>query len=146
MIVVQVRARLHVVVLEWRCIVVDRRCRESEGKAKIEGYMSISDEEAHHHGWVSLRWILTFWVPNLLLVYVGRTWQEKLTLNILIWFVCACAIFVIAFLGNVICPTGHIFSTSELQSHLSTLSPNHHIQCHCDFYDIPWIGQYLLSC
>ena len=27
---------------------VDRRCRESEGKAKIEGYMSISDKEAHH--------------------------------------------------------------------------------------------------
>ena len=26
---------------------MDRRCRESEGKAKIEGYMSISDEEAH---------------------------------------------------------------------------------------------------
>ena len=26
---------------------VDRRCRESEGKAKIEGYMSVSDEEAH---------------------------------------------------------------------------------------------------
>ena len=32
---------------EWRCVVVDRRCRESEGKAKIKGYMSISDEEAH---------------------------------------------------------------------------------------------------
>ena len=27
---------------------VDRRCRESKGKAKIEGYMSVSDEEAHH--------------------------------------------------------------------------------------------------
>ena len=27
---------------------MDRRCRESEGKAKIEGYVSISDEEAHH--------------------------------------------------------------------------------------------------
>ena len=27
---------------------MDRRCRESEGKAKIEGYMSVSDEEAHH--------------------------------------------------------------------------------------------------
>ena len=26
---------------------VDQRCRESEGKVKIEGYMSISDEEAH---------------------------------------------------------------------------------------------------
>ena len=27
---------------------MDRRHRESEGKAKIEGYMSVSDEEAHH--------------------------------------------------------------------------------------------------
>ena len=26
---------------------VDRRCRESEGKVKIKGYMSVSDEEAH---------------------------------------------------------------------------------------------------
>ena len=32
---------------ERRCVVVDRQCRESEGRAKIEGYMSISDEEAH---------------------------------------------------------------------------------------------------
>ena len=28
---------------------MDRQCRESEGKAKIEGYMSVSDEEAHQH-------------------------------------------------------------------------------------------------
>ena len=34
-------------MLEQRCVVVNRQCRESEGKAKIEGYMSISDEEAH---------------------------------------------------------------------------------------------------
>ena len=26
---------------------VDRQCRESKGKAKIEGYMSVSDEKAH---------------------------------------------------------------------------------------------------
>ena len=36
------------VASEQRCIVVDRQCRESEGKVKIEGYMSVSDEEAHH--------------------------------------------------------------------------------------------------
>ena len=40
--------RLRAVALEQRCVGVDRRCRESERKAKIEGYMSISDEEAHH--------------------------------------------------------------------------------------------------
>ena len=114
---------------------------------EIQGETSeVVKESSACCGWVVLCWILTFWVPNLLLIYVGRTWQEKLTLNILIWFVCACAFFVIAFLGNVICPTEHIFSTSELQSHPLTLSPNHHIQCRCDFYDIPQIGQYLLSC
>ena len=38
------------VASERRCVGVDRQCRESEGKAKIEGYMSVSDEEAHHCG------------------------------------------------------------------------------------------------
>ena len=28
---------------------MDRQCRGSKGKAKIEGYMRVSDEEAHHH-------------------------------------------------------------------------------------------------
>ena len=33
---------------------VDQRCRESEGKAKIEGYMSVSDEEAHQRYYCKL--------------------------------------------------------------------------------------------
>lgn len=89
-------------------------------------------ESSARRRWVALCWILTFWVPNPLLVYVGRmkrmdvrqAWREKLALNMLIWFVCACAIFVIAVLGNVICPTEHVFSTSELQSHSTTTNPN----------------------
>ena len=28
---------------------VDQQCRESNGKVKIEGYMRVSDEQAHHH-------------------------------------------------------------------------------------------------
>ena len=47
-IVVKVQAQSHAVTSEWRCIVVDRQCRESKGTVKIEGYMSISDDEAHH--------------------------------------------------------------------------------------------------
>ena len=30
------------------CIVVDQQCRESNGKAKIEGYTRVSDEQAHY--------------------------------------------------------------------------------------------------
>ena len=47
---VRLRASASAVASERRCIGVDRRCRESEGKAKIEGYMSVSDEEAHQRG------------------------------------------------------------------------------------------------
>ena len=43
---VQVRSRA--VTSEWGCIEVDQQCRGSNGKAKIEGYISVSDEEAHH--------------------------------------------------------------------------------------------------
>ena len=42
------RAQSRAVASERRCIVVDQQCRESEGKVKIKGYMSISDEEARH--------------------------------------------------------------------------------------------------
>lgn len=55
---------------------------------------------------------------------VRQAWREKLALNLIIWFACGCAIFVIAVLGVVICPTEHIFNSSELASHSSTLSPN----------------------
>ena len=27
---------------------VDQQCRESDGKVKIDGYMRVSDEQAHH--------------------------------------------------------------------------------------------------
>jgi chitin synthase len=55
---------------------------------------------------------------------IRQAWREKLALNLLIWFICGCAVFVIAVLGVLICPTEHVFNTSELASHSFTLSPN----------------------
>ena len=55
---------------------------------------------------------------------VRQAWREKLALNMIIWFVCACAVFVTAVLGDVICPTEHVFSTSELASHQVKFNPN----------------------
>ncbi|PCH37422.1 glycosyltransferase family 2 protein [Wolfiporia cocos MD-104 SS10] len=82
--------------------------------------------------WVILCWILTWWVPNPLLAWLGRmkrpdiqqAWREKLAINMLIWFVCGCAVFVIVFFGPIICPTEHVFTTSELQSHSYTNNAN----------------------
>lgn len=89
-------------------------------------------ESSARRRWVALCWLLTWWIPTPCLTYIGRmkrmdvrqAWREKLALNLLIWFICGCAVFVIAVLGILICPTEHVFNTSELASHSSTLSPN----------------------
>ncbi|KJA23760.1 glycosyltransferase family 2 protein [Hypholoma sublateritium FD-334 SS-4] len=89
-------------------------------------------ESSARRRWVALCWILTWWVPTLLLTYLGRmkridvrqAWREKLALNIIIWFICGCAIFVVAVLGLLICPTEHVFNSAELASHSFALSPN----------------------
>ena len=89
-------------------------------------------ESSARRRWVALCWMLTFWCPTPFLRWFGRmkridvqqAWREKLALNIVIWFICACAVFVIAVLGNLICPTQHVFSTGELASHSEKTDPN----------------------
>jgi chitin synthase len=89
-------------------------------------------ESSNRRRWVALCWLLTWWVPSFLLTHLGRmkrqdvrqAWREKLAINIIIWFSCGVAVFVIAILGLLICPTEHVFSTSELQSHSVTGNAN----------------------
>lgn len=82
--------------------------------------------------WLVAVWMLTWWCPSIFIKWFGRmkrmdirqAWREKLAINLIIWFICGCAIFVIAVLGNIICPTEHVFSMSELQSHSFENNPN----------------------
>lgn len=82
--------------------------------------------------WVWLCRILTFWIPGFVLSSVGgmkrpdirQAWREKLTINLIIWFICLATIFVIAALGPIICPTQHVYSTSELNSHSFKNNPD----------------------
>ncbi|WFD36077.1 chitin synthase [Malassezia cuniculi] len=78
--------------------------------------------------WVALTWALTFWLPspvlrinrNLRRSDVRMAWREKLAINMIIWFICICSIFVIVFLGNVVCPKEHLFSRGELSARTGT--------------------------
>ncbi|RXK42203.1 chitin synthase [Tremella mesenterica] len=89
-------------------------------------------ESAARRRWVLLCTMLTFWIPNFMLNKLGgmkrqdirQAWREKLTINLIIWFICGCTVFVIAFLGPIICPTQHVYSSSELASHSTKLNPN----------------------
>jgi chitin synthase len=75
--------------------------------------------------WMILVTMLTFLAPHWLLKRIPRfrrddirqAWKEKLAINLIIWFICGCAVFVIAILGNLICPTEHVYSTGELAAH-----------------------------
>ena len=55
---------------------------------------------------------------------IRRAWREKLVLNFIIWFICACAVFIIAALKLVVCPMEHFFSSLELASHSYSNLPN----------------------
>lgn len=74
--------------------------------------------------WIVLTWMLTFWLPSFVLKAAGlkrpdirQAWREKLAINMMIWFTCGCAVFVIAVLGRVICPTQHVYNAQEFASH-----------------------------
>lgn len=82
-------------------------------------------ESAARRRWVWLCRFLTWWCPDFILNKVGRmkrqdirqAWREKLAINLLIWFIMGCTIFVIAGLGQIICPRQHVYTVSELNSH-----------------------------
>lgn len=90
------------------------------------------EQSSARRRWVALCWLLTWWMPSPCLRYLGRmkrgdvrqAWREKLALNIIIWVICAAAVFVIVFLGNLVCPKQHVFSTNELASHSFNSNPN----------------------
>ncbi|EFX04149.1 chitin synthase [Grosmannia clavigera kw1407] len=75
--------------------------------------------------WVAMVYMLTFFVPDFLIRIIGRmprkdvrqAWREKLAINMLIWFSCCLAAFILVVFPLIICPTQHVFSASELANH-----------------------------
>ncbi|KAL9933429.1 hypothetical protein V8E36_007605 [Tilletia maclaganii] len=74
--------------------------------------------------WVTITWMLTWFVPSPILSLssslkrpdIRMAWREKLAINFMIWFICACAVFVIVFMGNLICPKEHVYSREEFRN------------------------------
>jgi chitin synthase len=107
-------------------------------------------ETSARRRWVALCWLLTWWIPSPFLKWFGRmkrqdvrqAWREKLALNMIIWLFCACAVFVIAVLGNLICPTEHVFSTSELASHsVENNANNVYVSIRGEVFDLTQVAQ-----
>lgn len=75
--------------------------------------------------WMALVWMLTFFIPDFLIKFLGRmkrpeirtAWREKLAINMIIWFACGVAIFMIVGFPGLICPTQDVYSVGELSTH-----------------------------
>ncbi|KAJ5550490.1 Fungal chitin synthase [Penicillium sp. DV-2018c] len=74
--------------------------------------------------WMFLVYLLTFFIPDFVIRFVGRmkrkdvrtAWREKLAINMIIWFACAVAVFMIVGFPGVVCPTQAVYNTAELSS------------------------------
>lgn len=96
-----------------------RKLREEDGAVGIEEETSSARKQ-----WVAIAWALTFWVPGFVMGWFGmkrsdirQAWREKLAINMMIWAVCGAAVFVIAIMGRIICPTQHVYNQQEFASH-----------------------------
>lgn len=74
--------------------------------------------------WVFITYALTWFIPDFAIRWCGMlrkdvrmAWREKLAINIIIWFFCCLSVFFIIGFPMVICPTQHVFSSSELTSY-----------------------------
>ncbi|OQD72950.1 hypothetical protein PENDEC_c018G05335 [Penicillium decumbens] len=75
--------------------------------------------------WVALVYLLTFYIPDFCIQFIGRmkrkdvrlAWREKLAINMIIWFACGVAVFMIVAFPGLVCPTQHVYSIGELSTH-----------------------------
>ncbi|KAG8974059.1 hypothetical protein FRB90_009848, partial [Tulasnella sp. 427] len=76
--------------------------------------------------WVRFVWAMTFWIPTFLLSSIGRmkrpdiqlAWREKLTICLIIFWMCGIVLFATIFLGQVICPQfTKAWTLNELKAH-----------------------------
>ena len=75
--------------------------------------------------WMALVYMLTFYIPDIAIRLVGRmkrkdvrtAWREKYAINLIIWFACGVAIFMIVVFPGLVCPTQHVYSPGELTTH-----------------------------
>ncbi|KAJ6138991.1 hypothetical protein N7471_005477 [Penicillium samsonianum] len=73
--------------------------------------------------WMFLVYLLTWFIPDFVIRFVGRmkrkdvriAWREKLAINMIIWFACGVAVFMIVGFPGVVCPTQAVYNTAELR-------------------------------
>ncbi|KAI8978598.1 chitin synthase-domain-containing protein [Pilobolus umbonatus] len=95
----------------------------------VENLNETEEDESKMSGvrkrWLFFVYFCTWWIPSKFMIWCGRmkrkdirvAWREKVTLCMLIFFMCAFVIWFLVFFGEIVCPKQNVFSISELQNH-----------------------------
>ncbi|KAI9029175.1 chitin synthase-domain-containing protein [Hyaloraphidium curvatum] len=75
--------------------------------------------------WMGLTTFNTFWIPEWTLIHWGKmkredvrqAWREKVSLNIIVLWLCALLLFFVVGLGALLCPKSNVYSTEEVKAH-----------------------------
>lgn len=93
--------------------------------------------------WVSFVWAITFWIPSVLLRFVGRmkrpdvrlAWREKVVLVLLIFLMNATIIFYLLVFGKLLCPNmDKAWNAKEVGYHQG--EDDFYVSIHGKVYDI----------
>ncbi|KAI9312902.1 chitin synthase-domain-containing protein [Dichotomocladium elegans] len=105
----------------------DMMVRQPPPEAKTDLNETEEDESKQsstRKHWLRFVWFCTWWIPSPFLIWCGRmkrkdvriAWREKVTLCIIIFFLCAFVIWFLIFFGEIVCPHQAVYSANELQS------------------------------
>lgn len=96
-----------------------------KGQEKREEEIDVQPTSGSRKRWLFLVWMMTWWIPDFAIRILGKmprkdiriAWREKVAINFLIWLSCAFVVFFMIGFPALICPTQHVYSTSELSSY-----------------------------
>ena len=96
-----------------------------KGNEKKMEEVDDATETGRRKRWLALVYLLTFYIPDFMIKFVGRmkrkdiriAWREKFAINLLIWASCLFVVFFIVVFPQLICPKQHVYSASELANH-----------------------------
>lgn len=108
---------------------------EKEGPENAKETVEVYKETSARKQWKFLVWCFTWWIPSFMLTSVGRmkrpdvrmAWREKVTIFMLITLLCGATVFVIVFLGNIICPKEYVYTPAELSDYSYANNAGHEL-------------------
>jgi chitin synthase len=97
----------------------------TEGAGKgVPEERPVKKDSFNRRCWKGLTMFNTFWIPEYFIIHCGRmkradvrqAWREKVSLNIIMLWMCGSLMFFVIGLGLILCPKANVYSSDEVKA------------------------------